>query len=78
MVEADHAIAMAFAPDGRLFYAEQFTGKPGRYVKLEDTIKDFAELIEGKCDHISEQSFYLVGSLDEARENFEKAGGKAA
>ena len=60
------------------FVAEQFTGKPGRYVKLEDTIKDFAELIEGKCDHISEQSFYLVGSLDEARENFEKAGGKAA
>ncbi|MBN4076438.1 F0F1 ATP synthase subunit beta [Gemmatimonas aurantiaca] len=60
------------------FVAEQFTGKPGKYVKLEDTIRDFAELIDGKCDHISEQAFYLVGTLDEVKEAHEREGGKAA
>jgi F-type H+-transporting ATPase subunit beta len=45
--------------------AEQFTGAPGRYVKLEDTIKSFKEIIEGKYDHIGEQSFYMKGSIEE-------------
>ena len=52
--------------------AEQFTGKPGRYVKLEDTIKGFKEIIEGKHDDIPEQAFYMVGSIDEALENAKK------
>ncbi len=54
------------------FVAEQFTGRPGRYVKLSDTIASFKELIEGKCDDMPEQAFYMVGNLDEAREQAEK------
>ncbi|MFQ5608619.1 MAG: F0F1 ATP synthase subunit beta [Candidatus Zixiibacteriota bacterium] len=54
-----------------MFVAEQFTSKAGRYVKLEDTIRDFGELIDGKCDHMNEQSFYMVGTLEEAKESFE-------
>jgi F-type H+-transporting ATPase subunit beta len=52
--------------------AEQFTGRPGRYVKIADTIKGFAEIVQGKCDDMPEQAFYMVGTLDEARENAEK------
>lgn len=48
--------------------AEQFTGMSGTYVKLEDTIKSFKEIIEGKYDHIDEQSFYMKGSIDEVIE----------
>ena len=48
--------------------AEQFTGLEGRYVKVEDTIKGFREIIEGKCDDMPEQSFYMVGTIEEARE----------
>ena len=48
--------------------AEQFTGSPGKYVKLEDTIKGFKEIIEGKHDDLPENAFYMVGSIDEAIE----------
>jgi F-type H+/Na+-transporting ATPase subunit beta len=51
------------------FVAAQFTGKEGRYVKLEDTIRGFKEIIEGKHDEISEQAFYMVGTIEEALEN---------
>ena len=54
------------------FVAEVFTGKAGKYVKVEDTIKGFAEIIDGKMDHIPEQFFYMVGTLDEVIENYEK------
>jgi len=54
------------------FVAEQFTGQPGRYVKLQDSIQGFKELIEGKADDLPEQAFYMVGTLDEAREKAEK------
>lgn len=47
------------------FVAEQFTGRPGRYVPLEETIRGFEEIIDGKYDHISEQAFYMKGSIDE-------------
>src|SRR5204863_2433099 len=47
------------------FVAEQFTGQPGRYVRLEDTIKGFREVIEGKHDDLPEQAFYMVGTIDE-------------
>ncbi|NNE67866.1 MAG: F0F1 ATP synthase subunit beta [Pyrinomonadaceae bacterium] len=50
------------------FVAEQFTGLAGRYVKIEDTIKGFREIIEGKCDDMPEQAFYMVGTIEEARE----------
>jgi F-type H+-transporting ATPase subunit beta len=48
------------------FVAEQFTGRPGAYVPLKDTIKGFEEIAEGKHDHIPEQAFYLVGTIEEA------------
>ncbi len=54
------------------FVAQQFTGLEGRYVKLEDTIGGFKEIVEGKHDDIPEQAFYMVGTLDEALEKAEK------
>ncbi len=59
------------------FVAEQFTGQPGRYVKVKDSIKGFKELIEGKADDLPEQAFYMVGTIEEAREKAERlVGGK--
>ena len=52
--------------------AQQFTGLEGRYVKLEDTIRGFKELVEGKHDGIPEQAFYMMGTIDEALERAEK------
>jgi F-type H+-transporting ATPase subunit beta len=49
-----------------MFVAEAFTGMPGKFVKLEDTIKGFKEIIEGKHDSLSEQSFFMVGTIEEA------------
>jgi ATP synthase F1 beta subunit len=46
------------------FVAEQFTGRPGMYVKLEDTIKSFKEILEGKHDDVPEQNFYMKGGID--------------
>ena len=48
------------------FVAEIFTGSPGKYVSLEDTIKGFTMLLKGELDDLPEQSFYLVGNIDEA------------
>jgi len=48
--------------------AEAFTGSPGKYVELKDTIKGFKEIVEGKHDNLPEQAFYMVGSIDEALE----------
>lgn len=50
------------------FVAEEFTGSKGKYVKLEDTIKGFKELVEGKHDDVPEQAFYMVGTIEEAIE----------
>jgi F-type H+-transporting ATPase subunit beta len=52
--------------------AEVFTGSPGVYVELEDTLKGFEGLIEGKYDHMNEASFYMVGSIEEAIAKNEK------
>ena len=49
-----------------MFVAETFTGLEGRYVKTQDTIKGFKEIIEGKYDDLPEQAFYMVGSIEEA------------
>jgi F-type H+/Na+-transporting ATPase subunit beta len=54
------------------FVGEKFTGLPGKYVKVEDTIKGFKEIIEGKCDDMPEQAFYMVGTIEEAREKAKK------
>lgn len=48
------------------FVAEEFTGTPGKYVKLEDTIRGFKGIVEGEYDHLPEQAFYMVGTIDEA------------
>ncbi|MEZ5425968.1 MAG: F0F1 ATP synthase subunit beta [Pyrinomonadaceae bacterium] len=56
---------------------EQFTGLPGKYVKVEETIKGFREIIEGKCDDMPEQSFYMVGTIEEAREKAQKMAASA-
>jgi F-type H+/Na+-transporting ATPase subunit beta len=52
--------------------AEQFTGIPGKYVKLEDTIRSFKGLVEGKYDDLPEQAFYMVGTIEEAVEKAEQ------
>jgi F-type H+-transporting ATPase subunit beta len=57
------------------FVAEQFTGTPGKYVRLEDTIKGFQEILEGKHDDLPEQAFYMVGTIEEAVEKAHGMGG---
>ncbi len=52
--------------------AEVFTGRPGRYVRLEDSIRSFKEMVEGKWDHLPEQAFYMVGTIEEAAEQAER------
>jgi F-type H+-transporting ATPase subunit beta len=54
------------------FVAEQFTGSPGRYVKVADTITSFREVVDGKHDELPEQAFYMVGDIDEAIEKARK------
>lgn len=54
------------------FVAETFTGSPGRYVALKDTIAGFKELVSGNLDNIPEQAFYMVGNIDEVLEKAEK------
>ena len=54
------------------FVASQFTGLDGKYVKLEDTIKGFNEICDGKHDNLPEQAFYLVGTIEEAIAKAEK------
>jgi F-type H+-transporting ATPase subunit beta len=58
--------------------AESFTGTPGKYVKMEDTIRGFKEIVEGKYDDISEQSFYMVGGIDEVVARAKEAEAAAA
>jgi F-type H+-transporting ATPase subunit beta len=60
------------------FVAEPFTGTPGRYVKLEDNIRSFRDIVNGKCDHIPEQAFYMVGTIDEVYQRAEQMGVSAA
>ncbi|MCD6223889.1 MAG: F0F1 ATP synthase subunit beta, partial [Deltaproteobacteria bacterium] len=57
------------------FVAEQFTGLPGKFVSVKDTIKAFKEIIEGKYDDLPEQAFYMVGTIDEAVEKAKKLVG---
>ena len=49
------------------FVAETFTGKKGAYVKKEDTVKGFAQIIDGKLDEVPEQSFYMKGTIEEVK-----------
>jgi F-type H+-transporting ATPase subunit beta len=59
------------------FVAAQFTGIEGKYVKIEDTIRGFKEIVEGKHDDLPEQAFYMVGGIEEAQEKAEKMAATA-
>jgi F-type H+-transporting ATPase subunit beta len=52
--------------------AEQFTGFPGKYVKLEDTVASFERVLSGELDQLPEQAFYMVGGIEEAVEKAKK------
>jgi F-type H+-transporting ATPase subunit beta len=52
-----------------MYVAAQFTGRDGRYVKIEDTVRGFREILEGKHDDLPEQAFYMVGTIEEAIES---------
>ena len=52
--------------------AEQFTGNPGVYITVEDTVRSFAEIVDGKCDDIPEQCFRYAGTIDDVRERYKK------
>ena len=52
--------------------AEVFTGSPGKYVSLKDTIKGFKGILDGEYDHLPEQAFYMVGTIDEVVEKAKK------
>jgi len=52
--------------------AEVFTGSPGKYVSLKETIRGFREIVDGKHDALPEQAFYMVGTIDEAVEKSKK------
>ncbi|MDI4634375.1 F0F1 ATP synthase subunit beta [Pelomonas sp. V22] len=54
--------------------AEVFTGSPGKYVPLKETIRGFKMIVAGECDHLPEQAFYMVGTIDEAFEKAKKLG----
>jgi hypothetical protein len=58
--------------------AQVFTGAPGKYVTLKDTIRGFKMICDGECDHLPEQAFYMVGGIDEAFAKAEEMGKKAA
>src|SRR6478735_1266776 len=55
-----------------MFVAAQFTGLEGKYVKIEDTVRSFREIVEGKYDEVPEQAFYMVGTIDEVLAKAEK------
>jgi F-type H+-transporting ATPase subunit beta len=55
-----------------MFVAEQFTGMPGRYVDIKDTVRGFREILDGKHDAVPEQAFYMVGTIEDALEKAKK------
>jgi F-type H+/Na+-transporting ATPase subunit beta len=60
------------------FVAQEFTGTPGKYVKIEDTIAGFTEIVQGNLDHLPEQAFYMVGDINEVKAKAEKLSASAA
>jgi F-type H+-transporting ATPase subunit beta len=60
-----------------MFVSEVFTGRPGKYVKVDDTVRGFAEILDGKHDDLPEQAFYMVGTIEDAMEEAERMGASA-
>ena len=50
-----------------MFVSEVFTGRPGQYVKVEDTVRGFKEILEGKYDTLPEQAFYMAGGVEDVQ-----------
>jgi F-type H+-transporting ATPase subunit beta len=59
-----------------MFVAEVFTGTPGAYVKLDDTVRGFKEILEGQHDDLPEQAFYMVGTIEDAIAKAERLRGR--
>jgi len=57
-----------------MFVSEVFTGRPGKYVKVADTVRGFKEILEGKHDNLPEQAFYMVGTIEDVVEEAKKMG----
>jgi len=57
-----------------MFVAEQFTGRPGKYTSLAETVSGFGEILEGKHDALPEQAFYLAGTIEDVTKNAESMG----
>ncbi len=57
--------------------AQNFTGQPGKYVSLKDTIKGFKMILNGECDALPEQAFYMVGTIEEAIREGKDAGARS-
>jgi F-type H+-transporting ATPase subunit beta len=57
-----------------MFVSEVFTGRPGKYVKVEDTVRGFKEILEGKYDSLPEQAFYMAGGIEDVVEEAKKLG----
>ena len=57
-----------------MFVSEAFTGRPGKYVKVEDTVRGFKEILEGKYDDLPEQAFYMAGPIEDVVEEAKKLG----
>jgi F-type H+-transporting ATPase subunit beta len=55
-----------------MFVSEVFTGRPGKYVSIKETVRGFKEILEGKHDNLPEQAFFMVGGIDEAVEAAKK------
>jgi F-type H+-transporting ATPase subunit beta len=60
-----------------MFVSEVFTGRPGKYVKVEDTVRGFGEILQGKYDDLPEQAFYMVGGIEEVAEAAKKLGAES-
>ncbi|HUJ74733.1 MAG TPA: F0F1 ATP synthase subunit beta, partial [bacterium] len=55
--------------------AEQFTGTPGKFVDVKETVRSFAEILDGKHDELPEQAFHMVGTIEEVSEKARKLAG---
>jgi F-type H+-transporting ATPase subunit beta len=55
-----------------MFVAEQFTGIPGQYVTIDQTVRGFREILDGAHDHLPEQAFYMKGTIDQVAEEGER------
>lgn len=56
-----------------MFVAERFTGRPGRYVKVQETVAGFRQILDGEMDHIPEQHFYMAGAITDVLQRYQQS-----